>query len=35
MGSSFMLCRGQVENGYYFVGESEGEKHFEANLFFQ
>ena len=35
MGSSFMLCRGQVENGDYFVGEREGEKQFAANLVFK
>ena len=34
MGHSFLLSRGDVENGYYFVGESDGVKHFEANLFF-
>lgn len=34
MGHSFLLSRGDVEGGYYFVGESDGAKHFEANLFF-
>ena len=32
MGHSFALNRGEVENGYYFVGESDGVEHFEANV---
>ena len=35
MGHSFVLNRGEVENGYYFVGESDGVKHFEANVLWE
>lgn len=35
MGHSFALNRGEVENGYYFVGESDGVKHFEANVLWE
>lgn len=35
MGHSFVLNRGEVENGYYFLGESDGVKHFEANVLWE